>query len=269
MIGGSLSLSGVEVRRSGRTILRVDNLQIPSGAFIGVIGSNGAGKTTLLRVCCGLTKPNQGTMKLADANLTDLSRWSKANLRKHIGYIPQTPRYNADLPFTLREVVAMGRISVKPLLTRLNNEDYDIVDSWIDKLGLSAHRHQTFRSLSGGEQQKTLIARAMTQHPQILMLDEPCANLDFNWKYQITEIIDQLHRKTNVTILMVSHETNLLPPGCSRAVLLHEGSVLADGDVQEVLASEALETAYRCRIETFDIGGRKYAVNRNQTVDSE
>lgn len=269
MIGGSLSLCGVEVRRSGRKILRLDNLRISSGAFVGVIGSNGAGKTTLLKVCCGLIKPNRGTIKLEGTDLTALNAWAKANLRKRIGYIPQIPHYNPDLPFTLREVVAMGRISIKPLLTRLNSEDYNIVDGWIERFGLSGHSYQTFRSLSGGEQQKTLIARAMAQEPQILMLDEPCANLDFNWKYQITEIISQLHRKTGITILIVSHETNLLPTGCNRVLLLHEGGLLADGDVEEVLVSEALETAYQCQIETLDIGGRKYAFNKDQMLESQ
>ena len=268
MIGGSLNLSGIEVKRSGRTILNIDNLQIPSGAFVGVIGANGAGKTTLLKVCCGLIKPNQGTAKVQDRDLAELSSWGKCNLRKHIGYIPQAAEYNAALPFTLSEVVAMGRTSVKSLLSHLNNKDYLIVDAWIDKLGLSDRRNQTFRSLSGGEQQKALIARAMAQDPGILMLDEPCANLDFNWKYQITEIIDQLYRQTNMTILMVSHETSLLPPGCKRIVLLHEGNILADGSVEHVFASEALEKAYQCRIETLNIGGRKYAVNKKQMQDS-
>lgn len=262
MISGCLSLSGVEVKRSGRTILNVNNLQIASGSFVGVIGTNGAGKTTLLKVCCGLIKPSRGTIRFDDTNLADVNRWKKSNLRKHIGYITQAAEYNSELPFTLREVVAMGRTTVKGLLTRLNKEDYEIVDSWIDKLGLADHRNQTFRSLSGGEQQKTLIARAMAQSPEILMLDEPCSNLDFNWKYQITEIIDRLYRQTDITVLMVCHETSLLPPGCGRIVLLHEGSVLADGGVEEVFESEALERAYQCRIETVSIGGRKYTVNK-------
>jgi len=268
MIGGCLSLSGVKVRRASRTILNVKNLKIPSGTFVGIIGTNGAGKTTLLKTCCGLIKPNQGRIKYNDKNLTKLSAWSRSNLRKRIGYIPQAAEYNTELPFTLREVAAMGRTSVKPLFAPLNKQDYEIVDSWIEKLGLSDRRNQTFRSLSGGEQQKALIARAMAQNPEILMLDEPCASLDFNWKYQITQIIDQLYRQTNITVLMVSHETSLLPPSCARIVLLHEGNVLADGDTEEVLNSDALEKAYECQIEMLDIGGRKYTVNKNQTQGS-
>jgi len=265
MIGSCLTFSNIKVIRSGRPILNIDNLRICSGEFVGVIGTNGAGKTTLLKTCCGLIKPNQGTVKFDDTDLATLSSWRKTNLRKHIGYIPQATEYNAELPFTLREVAAMGRISARPLLCRLSNEDYRLVDYWIDKLGLAERRHQTFRSLSGGEQQKVLIARAMVQDPAILMLDEPCANLDLNWKYQITEIIDKLYRQTKITILMVSHETDLLPPSCSRIVLLRQGRLIADDAPEKVLTSELLSEAYQCPVQTVDIGGRKYTYTINRS----
>ncbi len=261
MVTNGLHLSKTKVRRGGRVILNIDNLQIPSGAFAGVIGVNGAGKTTLIKVCCGLIKPNQGTVKFDDIDLAALGSWSKSNLRKRIGYIPQATEYNAELPLTLREVVTMGRVSVKPLLSPLNKEDYEHTDYWINKLGLTGQRNQTFRSLSGGEQQKVLIARAMVQEPAILMLDESGSNLDFNWKYQITSIIDQLYQQTHITILMVSHETDLLPPSCNRIVLLHKGQILADDTAERVFASDAIERAYQCRIKTVDVGGRKYIVN--------
>ena len=263
MIGKRISLSKVEVRWSGRSILAVEDMQIRQGEFVGIIGTNGAGKTTLLKVCCGLIRPNRGTVKLDGHDLAELNAWRRANLRKRIGYIPQAAEYNAELPFTLRELVAMGRTSVKALLCPLNKKDYEIVDNWIEKLGLSQRRSQTFRSLSGGEQQKALIARAMAQDPEILILDEPCANLDFNWKYQITEIIEQLHCEGKITVVMVSHETNLLPSACKRVVLLREGNILADGDIEEVLESKVLEKAYQCRIEMLELAGRRYTVNKS------
>ena len=263
MMGGHISLSNIEVRLNGRSILAVEDMQIRRGQFVGIIGTNGAGKTTLLKVCCGLIKPTRGTVQLDGRDLAGLNAWRKANVRKHIGYIPQAAEYNAELPFTLRELVSMGRASVKRLLSPLNKLDYEIVDNWIDRLDLSDRRSQTFRSLSGGEQQKALIARAMAQDPEILMLDEPCSNLDFNWKYQITEIIEQLHSESKITILMVSHETNLLPEGCKRAILLHEGGILADGDIEDVLEPNSLEKAYRCRIDVLKLAGRRYTVNKS------
>ncbi len=260
MNAGSLSLSRVEVRRGKRTILSVDDLRIRSGEFVGIIGTNGAGKTTLLNVCCGLIRPSRGSVRLDKHELTMLSGWRKANLRKRIGYIPQAAEYNPEIPYTLREVVAMGRTSTRGLLRRLRREDYDIVDEWIEKLGLSERRRQVFGSLSGGEQQKALIARAMVQQPEMLLLDEPCSNLDFNWKYQITEIVERLYCEAKMTVLVVSHETSLLPASCERVVLLNEGRIVADGQTQTVLTSETLEKVYGCKIEMREIGGRLHAI---------
>jgi len=179
-------------------------------------------------------------------------------LRKRIGYIPQSAEYNADLPFTVREVVAMGRTSVRPLLARLHAQDRAIVDRWIDALGLSARRDQTFRSLSGGEQQKVLIARAMAQDPQILMLDEPCASLDFHWKHQISGIVERLHRETDMTVLMISHDTSVLPSTCRRVVLLADGCLLGDGEPDTILTPELLGQAYQDELAVAMVGRRRH-----------
>jgi len=261
MTGSSLALSGIRVRRSGRTVLQIDDLTIPSGAFVGIIGANGAGKTTFLQVCAGLIKPCNGRLTLDGNDLGRLGAWSRCRLRQRIGYIPQSAQYNAELPFTLREVVAMGRTSVRPLLARLRRDDYAIVDHWIDVLGLASRCDQTFRSLSGGEQQKALIARAMAQHPHILMLDEPCANLDFNWKYQISDIIDELYRQTGITVVMVSHDTSVLPLTCARIVLLAEGRILGDGRGEEVLSTDVLRRAYHGPLEAVVMAGRTHIVS--------
>lgn len=258
MTGGSLMLSDVRLSRSQRAILQIDRLDIAPGAFVGIIGANGAGKTTLLKVCAGLVKPDRGAVRLDGGDLTRLGSWRKCALRRRIGYIPQSADYHAELPFTVREVVAMGRTSVRPLLTGLRREDYRLVDHWVDVLGLADRRRQTFRSLSDGEQQKALIARAMVQQPRILMLDEPCANLDFTWKYQISEVVEQLYRETGMTVLMVSHDTSVLPPVCRRVILLADGCLLGDGGVEEVLSPDGLRRAYRRNLESTVVGGRRH-----------
>ncbi len=260
MIDGSLTLLDVRVLAPGRSILQIDRLEIPRGDFVGIVGTNGAGKTTLLKVCLGLVRPDRGVVTLDGRDLTRLSGWRKCTLRRHLGYIPQAAEYNVELPFTVREVVAMGRTSVRPLLARLNAEDFEIVDHWIDTLGLSERRHQTFRSLSGGEHQKVLIARAMAQDPRILMLDEPCASLDFRWRYQISEIVERLHRDTGITVLMVSHDTSVLPTACRRVLLLSDGQLLGDGEVDAVLTPERLTRAYGGALATVRIGGRRHIV---------
>jgi iron complex transport system ATP-binding protein len=269
MNDGSLILSEVRVLAPGRTILQIDRLEIPGGDFVGILGTNGAGKTTLLKVCMGLIRPDRGVVTLGGDDLTRLSGWRRCTLRRRIGYIPQAAEYNADLPFTVREVVAMGRTSVRPLLARLNEQDDEIIDRWIDALGLSERRTQTFRSLSGGEQQKVLIARAMAQDPRILMLDEPCASLDSRWRYQISEIVERLHRETRVTVLMVSHDTSVLPPACRRVLLLADGQLLGDGEADGVLTPEMLTRAYRGELATVRIGGRRHIVDVPVPVPAE
>ncbi len=260
MTEGSLHLNGARVKRGGRFILDIDQLEIPAGTFVGIVGTNGAGKTTLLKVCCGLVRPTAGSVMLGDAHLHTISSWRRTHLRRYIGYIPQQAEYNAELPFTVREVVAMGRASIRGMLRRLNRHDYKLVDEWIERLGLGEQVVQTFASLSGGEQQKVIIARAMVQQPTILMLDEPGSSLDFNWKFELSRIVETLFQETHTTVVMVSHETNLLPPVCQRVVLLHRGRVLADGDADEVLNSEMLAQAYECKVRMVEIAGRRYTV---------
>ena len=265
MAGASLQISDIQVIRSGRKILDIDKLHILSGRLVNIIGTNGAGKTTLLKILCGLLKPSSGTVLFDQIPILSLSQWKRSNVKKQIGYIPQSAEYNSELPFTVREVVAMGRTSTKPLLTKLTRTDYDYVDQWIDRVGLFNQRNQTFRSLSGGEQQKALIARAMVQNPKILMLDEPTSILDFHWKGKITHFVQELQSKMKLTVLMISHEIASIPLNADRTILLHEGKVIADGDSEEVLTSDMIQHVYQCRIKVFEFEGNKYIINQDTT----
>jgi len=265
MAGASLKISDLLVIRSGKPILNINTLHIESGQFVNVIGTNGAGKTTLLKVLCGLLKPSQGSVAFNQTPVLLLTPWKRSNIRKQIGYIPQAAEYNPELPFTVREVVTMGRTSVKPLLVRLNRTDYDYVDQWIDKVGLGNQKNQIFRSLSGGERQKALIARAMVQNPKILMLDEPTSNLDFHWKLKISQFVQELQRQMNLTVIMISHEITSIPLDADRTILLNEGKIIADGHSEQVLTSEIIHHVYQCRIKVFECEGNKYIVNQGIT----
>jgi len=262
MKAASLKLSQVQVTAGRRKILDVEKLKIRAGEFVAITGTNGAGKSTLMKVCCGLIKPDRGSVEFNDINIYKVTGWKQSNLRKRIGYIPQAAEYNAELPFTVGEVVAMGPTVAKSLLRRLDSNDRKTIDYWIEQVGLSDRKKQTFRSLSGGQQQKVLVARAMATKPGVLMFDEPCSNLDFNWKYQITEMIDKLYQANKMTILMVCHEINLLPQSCNRVILLHDGKVVANGDKKQVINSPAIKDAYQCEMETVRIGDRDYVINK-------
>ncbi|NLW83039.1 MAG: ABC transporter ATP-binding protein [Phycisphaerae bacterium] len=254
----SIALSGVAITRSRRRILDVDALRIDGGQFINLIGTNGAGKTTLLNVCCGLTRPDCGTVTFDRVDLCTFSGWGKSRLRKRIGYIPQRADYNAELPFTVREVAVMGRTARKPLGVPLGRTDYAVTDHWLDTLGIADRRGQTFRSLSGGEQQKVLIARAMAQEPELLILDEPVASLDLNWKFQIIEIVTQLHAQLRLTVILVSHEIQSLPLAADRTILLHNGRITADGPTRDILTSPELAQVYQTRVRIVETEPQPY-----------
>lgn len=265
MSGVTLELKSITVLRSGRYILDVDKLRIPAGQFVNIIGTNGAGKSTLLKVLCGLIKPSSGEVFFDNITLTSLSSWNRTNLKKQIGYIPQSAEYNSELPFTVREVVVMGRSSAKQLFSRLTQADYDSAEQWIDRIGLFDQKDQTFRSLSGGEQQKVLIARAMVQNPKILMLDEPTSNLDFHWKGKISRLVKDLQKQMNLTVLMISHELTSIPIETDRTILLNNGKIIADGSSETVLTSEQIAQVYKCRINVCEINGCKYIINQDMT----
>ena len=256
--GVSIRLSDVVIRRSGRRILDIEELAIDAGQFVNLIGPNGAGKTTLLNVCCGLMRPDAGAATFDGTALNTLGAWGKTRLRKRIGFIPQRADYNAELPFTVREVAVMGRTARKPLGVPLGRADLDITDHWLETLGIADRRDQTFRSLSGGQQQKVLIARAMAQEPQLLILDEPVASLDVNWKFQIIEIVTQLHVQLKLTVILVSHEIQSLPLAADRTILLQDGRITADGPTRQTLTSPALAQVYQTRVTIVDTASVPY-----------
>lgn len=260
MSAASLQLDGVSVRRGGHPILLVDELAVRPGEFLGVVGVNGAGKTTLLRVCAGLLRPTAGRVWLDGIDLTCISAWRRTAVRTRVGYVPQSADYNAHLPLTVAEVVAMGRAGRRGLLRRLSLADRGVVGMWIERLGVGPLAGRTFRSLSGGEQQKVLVARAMVQEPGLLLLDEPAANLDLDWKERVVALLEELFRASSVTVVMVSHETGLLPRCCTRVALMRGGRILRVGPPHEVLTPEALALTYGCAVEVAEVRGRRHAV---------
>jgi len=256
----AISLDDVAVHRSGQEILRVERLVVPHRGFLGVVGPNGAGKTTLLAVCSGLLRPDRGEVTVLGRCVSALPSWRRTELRRRIAWVPQQSEYNAEVPLTVREVVSLGRVGPRGLLRPLTGEDRACADGWIDRLGLSALAARTFRSLSGGEQQKVLIARAMTQEPRILLLDEPGAGLDMDWKERVVRLLERLHAEHPITVIMVSHETGLLPACTTEVALMRDGRMLAVGARGDVLTPTHLAGVFGCPIEVVTRLGRTWAV---------
>ena len=256
----AIEVRSLVVRRAGRDILRVEDLIVRSGQVVVLLGPNGAGKSTLLKCLLGFMKPTVGEVRVLGNRVSPCSSISLSRLRCRIGYVPQVLAAHSETPLTVREVVAIGRTGIAGLFRRLTRSDWEIVDSWLKTLGLADLSQRAYSSLSGGEQRKTLIAKAMVQQPEILILDEPTANLDLFWREQIVAILQGLHEDLGLTIILVCHELEVIPECSGRLLVLRDGSVMADGRPEDVLTCQLVEALYGSRLRLVDADGRYAAV---------
>ena len=197
----AIKLEGVWVNFNGTVILEDVNLTIEAGRYVGILGPNGAGKSTLLKVILGLIRPQRGTVRVFGE--------SPEKLRHHgsvMGYLPQRPLGNPRFPVTVLDVVLMGRYGRIGLFKRPRREDRDLARRRLEDLGISHLADRLIGDLSGGEQQRVFIARALGVEPRILVLDEPTVSLDACVQDDIFELVNTLREKLNLTVLIVSHD---------------------------------------------------------------
>ena len=253
-----IEIRSLRVRRGGRDILRIERLDVAEGDVLAALGPNGAGKSSLIKCLLGFTRPNAGEVRVLGRTVWPSPGGSICPLRRRIGYVSQTLAAHSETPLTVREVVAIGRTGRAGLFGPLRRADRQVVDDWIERLGLARLADSAYSGLSGGEQRKTLIAKAMVQQPELLLLDEPTANLDLYWREQIVALLEQLYAETGLTIVVVCHELEAIPPCCRRLLALADGRLLADGRPEAVLGGRLIETLYgaRLRLLTDD---RRYA----------
>jgi len=256
MSTSAVELSQLTIHAARRCVLNVEQLHIPSSQITAVMGRNGAGKTTLLRACLGFTVPTSGVVRILDRDVSRLKPAGLAQLRRRVGYVPQLLPARSELPLTVREVVAIGRTGRAGLFRAFSKADWIIVDEWIHRLGLDALSHRAFGEISGGEQRKTIVARAMAQQPELLLLDEPTANLDLGWRERMVEVIQQLHAETALPILLVCHELEVLPPACHNVVLLDDGRVIAVGSPENVFSLDRVASLYGAGLRVIHEHGR-------------
>ena len=256
MSDAAVDFTGVECRAAGRVILGVDRLRVAAGEVCTILGPNGAGKSTLLKCCLGLARPRRGRIDVLGQPVDRLGGTGLCRLRRRLGYVAQTLAARSEMPLSVREVVATGRAGIVGLFRPMRPNDWRIVDEWIDRLGLGPLRKSSYGELSGGEQRKTLIAAAMVQQPEILLLDEPTANLDLYWREQIVAMLDRLFEEHQLTILLVCHELEVIPSACRRLVLLEDGRPVAEGSPETVLTDQRIAELYGTRLRVVHADGR-------------
>ena len=244
----SLSLSGVTVAVGSVEICSEVSLEVDAGQVVGIIGPNGSGKTTLLRTVYRVLRPRLGRVVVGEDDLWEL-RPSEAARR--IAVVVQEPR--SDFEFTVREVVAMGRSPHQSSFARESAEDRQRVDDALSHVSITDLSTRSFGTLSGGEKQRALIARALVQEARVLILDEPTNHLDIRYQLEVLELI----RGVGVTTLMSIHDVNLAAEYCDHVVVLQSGRIQAAGPVGTVLLPEVLEPVFGVKVERIARAGRR------------
>ena len=213
------------------------SVELESGKVTAVVGPNGAGKTTLLRCINGVVKPRAGVVLLDG---TDIRRLKPVELAKRMGHVPQlAPQH---LPLTVFETVALGR---RPYVSwALGEADLRAIEEAMRAVGVEHLSDRYFDELSGGERQKVLIAMALAQEPEVLLLDEPTSNLDIRHQLEILSLIRRLAHEKDLTVLMAMHDLNLASRFSDTMVMLKDGRIFAIGTPSEVLTPENIRAVY-------------------------
>jgi iron complex transport system ATP-binding protein len=230
------------------------NLDINAGTITAVLGPNGAGKTTLLHLALGWLHPSPGQVELYGEPLKNFSR---RELGKWIGLVPQSE--NTPFEYSLLEYVLLGRTPYLAPLAMPEEPDVAIAAEKLDEVGLKGLHSRTMTSISGGERQLVLIARALTQQPKILLLDEPTSHLDLNNKGRLVQLLRQLQAR-GVTIIFTTHEPDVASALATHMVLMRKGEILKTGTSSEVMTGENLSALYNMPIQVKKLDGKHVVI---------
>ncbi len=223
-----IKLDNVAIGYEKEVFVHSINLSIKSNQFWGVLGPNGSGKTTLLKTILNLISPVSGNIVF--------------NNELVFGYVPQNEKFDPIFPISVYELVSMGRYNrVKPG-SRISQTDKSLIEKSIESAGISHLKDRTFRSLSGGEKQRALLARAIAGKPNILVLDEPTASVDIKGEAQIMELVKNIQTESELTVLMVSHFLNTVSEFSDHIILVDkDNNIFQAGTKSEVLKKESLD----------------------------
>ncbi len=235
-----LSIEGVTVRRGGRTIVDGVNAELAAGQFVALIGANGAGKSSLLKAAAGLWKPDAGQVTLDGALLASLSRRTLAQRR---AYLPQSPR--VEWPISVERLVALGLTPRLPPFGGLDAWLEPALTQVIEACDLTAHRHQTATTLSGGELARAMLARALIGEPDILLVDEPISGLDPRHALDTVSRLQALALGSGRLVLAAIHDLTLAARYSTHILALHEGRLATFGPTAQVLTPALLRQVFQ------------------------
>ncbi len=238
-----IDVDSISFRYRNEWVLQDVSFKVERGEFVGIIGPNGSGKTTLLKTVSHLLEPQKGEILFEQ---TPLKAMDRAEIARRIAVVPQET--HLLFPFSAMEIVLMGR---SPYLGRRlfeSEKDVETARRAMEWTGTLPFSERSVDELSGGERKRVFIARALAQEPEVILLDEPTANLDIHHQIDFLELILSLNQGKGLTILMASHDMNVASEFCDRLVLLKEGKIYRIGTSQEVITKEHIEQVYGCDV---------------------
>jgi len=240
-----LAAEGIACAYGSHTVLADFSLIAEPGTVTALLGPNGAGKSTALRALARLLRPKMGIITLDGKDVRQLPQ--RAFVR-HVAFVPQTEA--AAWPMTVEHAVLLGRVPHRGWLLPYTPEDRAALSTALRQVDLEDLRARNLDTLSGGERRRALLARALAQDAEVLLLDEPGAHLDLRHQVELFDLLARLARERGVAVVLSLHDLNLASLFADRAVLLHGGRVLAQGPCQEVLTPDLLKKTFGIPVET-------------------
>jgi ABC-type Mn2+/Zn2+ transport system ATPase subunit len=244
-----IEFNNVTLGYSNHVILENINFAIHEGDFFGIVGPNGSGKTTLLKTILGVLKPLQGKVLFGGEQ--------EAEKREglSLGYVPQHSEVDQIFPLSVLDIVLMGRFKKLGPWKKPGKLDQEIALKSLAHVGIAHLASRIFQELSGGQKQRTLIARALAGEPQILVLDEPTSGMDLTAEKNMMELIKILHDQDRLSIIMATHNLNLVANYAEKIAIIHQGIVM--GRTEEVLSDENLSKVYQIKVSVRKVDGIK------------
>lgn len=243
-----IELSNLSAGYGGPPVLQEVTLRVEEGEFVGLLGPSGSGKTTLLKVLLGAVPIYSGSARVE-------GRAVNARRRPSVGYVPQLETIDWDFPISVEEVVLLGRAMHSGLWPWPRREDRAEMMRILERLGIAEYRRQHIRNLSGGQQRRVFLARALIRNPRLLLLDEPTSGIDIKTRDDMLHLLADLNRE-HVTVVMSTHELNSVAAHLPRVVCVN-GGVIADGPPTDVFTTEVLQRTY---------GGEMVVVRQGDSV---
>ncbi len=243
-----LNIEGVGFSYPSREVLKEVDFKAGKGEVVGIIGQNGCGKTTLLKCINTTLKQTKGVITLDG---TDVQTFTKKQIAQSMGFVMQTT--NTTFPFTVYETILMGRYSRKDTFSSDDSEeDTRIVYEAMRDTGVLKFADRDIDELSGGERRRVMIARALVQEPEILLLDEPTLHLDINHQFDLMDLITRLSKERGLLIIIVTHDLIFAARYCDRIIAIENGLIASAGTAREVITPENMRRLFEIEAEVKD-----------------